>query len=1020
MALTKEWRSRIDLWRKALKKDIYRPLNNVEFSAHITKNHVSASAVSRKKFKPMPEGTPWGAKWEYGWFRGKATIPSDAAGKHIVLNLDTGAESLIYINGKIAMASDKKHHFVTLSKRARKGDSYSILAESYAGHGKTPSHIGPLAPGQLTIPEPPARQCVVGNTTFGVWEEDVYQLLMDVDALIALRDSIDPNSLRTSEIDKGLRDFTVIADMEAPFEKRIRSYRKARQRLKPLLSCRNGSTAPVFYGFGHAHLDIAWLWPIAETNRKSARTVANQLALAEAYPEYKFIMSQPYVYEVIKKYYPAVYKRLKRAVKAGRIIADGGMWVEADTNIPSGESLIRQFLHGKRYFRENFGIESELLWLPDVFGYSGALPQIMQGCGVKYFATSKLLWHLGAEAFPYNSFTWQGIDGSSVLAHLYANYNSDTDPRSLVEHWNNRSQKNDVRARLLPFGHGDGGGGPSRDYIEMALRAADLEDCPKVKLSTPADFFREQEKQGWPPDQYVGELYFQMHRGTYTTQGRLKLHNRKCEIILREAEMWSTASRALKNGDYPYSDLDAAWKTVLVNQFHDIIPGSSIQRVNEEALDAYKQVFETAENTARKAARTLVKGSRNVTLFNSLGWERKELVKLPDGFRGAKDQEGNVLPAQNVSGDVYTEALLPSCGWRTLRPSEPSVPENRISASEKSIENEILRARFNSRGEMTSCYDKSTGEELLASPANVLKMYQDIPSQWDAWDIHSMYPLNPVELDEPAKAEVVSSGPLFARIRFRRKIHESTMTQTVTLKRNSRRIDFDTVIDWKESHKLLKAAFPVNTSAARALHEIQCGHFERPNHYSRQYDADRFEVSNHKWSALVEENRGFAVLNDCKYGINILGNSMNLSLLRSPKAPDMQADICEHRFTYSFYTWNGSFAKSDIVHESFELNVPVLMTPGTSDSQSLFSVDNPDIIIDTVKAPEDGSKGLIVRMYESKRTTARCSLCPGMRVSGAWECDMLENRKKRVATSKNNIQLRFRPFEIKTLKLETD
>jgi len=710
------------------------------------------------------------------------------------------------------------------------------------------------------------------------------------------------------------------------------------------------------------------------------------------------------------------------------------MWVEADTNISGGESLIRQFIHGRRFFQDEFGVECQVLWLPDVFGYSGALPQIMRGCGVRYLASAKIFWaYHGGDPFPYNTFTWEGIDGSEVLAHLYTDYNSHTDPASVIQRWNERVQKDGIGTRLLPFGWGDGGGGPTRDHLEFIRREKDLEGVPQVRIGTPLEYFQDQEARGIPDARYVGELYFQAHRGTYTSQARTKRGNRKSELALREAEMWGTAAQALQGFPFPTGPLDGAWKTVLLNQFHDIIPGSSIQRVYEEAEVAYAQVIATAQEVTRQATSRITGNSQalrsssgqGLTVFNSLSWERTELVALPEGWDGAASEAGEPLPAQTVAGETLVEVTVPSCGWTPLRlhsgqalhPAERARCEDTLTATTRRLENDFLRLTFDGKGEITSILDKETGQELAAGPCNSFRMYKDVPTAWDAWDIDSMYALTPVALDEAARIEVVAGGPLVARLRVSRRLRQSTVTQEISLRRGSRRVDFHTVVDWQERHKLLKVNFPMRIHASEAIHEIQFGHIRRPNHQSRPFDSDRFEVSAHKWTALAEGNRGCAVLNDCKYGVNVLGNSINLTLLKSALAPDMHADRGRQEFTYAFYTWNGGFADSPIVREAYELNCPPLVVPGAAGERSLFGVDATNVIIETVKPAEDGSGDVVVRMYEAKRMTTRCTLSTSLPVAEATRTDMLETVQEKLPHDGGRIVLQFRPFEVKTVRL---
>jgi len=1067
MALTDEWRDRIDLWRKELPNHFYRPLGQVRFSGFSTREQLKPREAQGRRFRPMNPGVAWGGKWEYGWFKTDLVLPREAAGQRIVLNSNVGGDGIIWVDGKVAGARDWARPYHTLSRRGRPGQRFRVLLETYAGHGPAPEKAGPTPPELPSVLEPPPTQQTVGKSSFGIWDEEAYGLWLDAETLWHLRESVDANSLRQAEIDKALCDFAVIVDFELPQPERRATFLAARKRLRPLLECVNGSTAGKEFAFGHGHLDVAWLWPLAETERKVARTFSNQLNLVAEYPDYKFIQSQPHLYRMCQRLYPELYERVRRAVRSGGFIAEGGMWVEADTNITSGESLIRQFVHGKRFFREEFGVTSRMLWLPDVFGYSGALPQIMRGCGVLYFGTAKLFWlYHNGEPYPADTFTWEGIDGSCVRTHLVQCYSGDTNPRDIVWRWNRRLQK-DMDSTMCVYGHGDGGGGPTREHVEFLCREADLEGIARVKMAGPVEFFEDREAQGWPKARYVGELYFQAHRGTYTTQARIKKGNRRSEIALREAEMWGAAAAALAGWRFPATAMDETWKQLLLCQFHDILPGSSIRRVCEEAEATQATIISAANETAAAAARALTSKAQAVTVFNSLSWERTALVPLPKGWKCAADAAGTCLPQQRVGGTEVVEVALPSCGWTTLRPcgpecltsaagdsacsaacgccgQEPAGPgmaEAAMRGGKAVLENDRLRVQFNRAGEITSIFDKEAGREIAAGPCNAFRMYKDVPVAYDAWDINRIYEETPVALAAVAKVEVVESGPLVATLRIRRRIHESDLVQEVRLRRGSSRLDFVTRIDWRERHKLLKVAFPVDVHTNEAIHEIQFGHLRRPNHRSRPFDTNRFEVSAHKWTALAEEGRGAAVLNDCKYGVSVLANSINLTLLRSTLAPDMLADRGVQEFTYAFYVWNGSFADCGLVREGYDLNVPVTTAPGAAkhfadarakgdtvdfgpaaaETASLFAVDAPNIVLDTVKPAEDGSGDLILRLYESKRMATRTTLSTALPVRAARETDMLEEPMKgarSIAVRSGLMRLDFRAFEIKTVRLK--
>lgn len=998
MPLTIEWKHRVERWEKILWECCYRPIGNIDLSFFTTYEQLNPEQALANSFVPISPGDRWGNLWEYGWFKAQLTLPPEVSGKRVVIRLSPGGESLVYINGQIAGSVGWAHQEITLSRNATSSDHFEILLEAYAGHGPIDIGKGPIRHGFDQPLVPTTAVALVGESTFGVWLEDVYQLAVDFTTLFDLRNNLDPLLLRTAEIDQGLMDATLIVDPELPDAELIESARLGRDRLRPLLESTNGPTMPELFAFGHAHIDVAWLWPLAETRRKMARTVANQMALFDEYPEYRFLQSQPHLYTMLQECYPELYARFKAAAAQGKLIPDGAMWVEADTNISGGESLIRQVMHGRRFFQQELGADSRILWLPDVFGYSGALPQILRGCGCLGFATQKITWaYHGGESFPYNTFLWEGIDGTRIPAHIFTEYNGQTRPSSLFDRWNTRLQKNGISTMILSFGYGDGGGGPTRDHLEFLRRASNLEGMPRLRLASPAEFFQDLQQRGLPKERYVGELYFQAHRGTYTSQAKTKQGNRRSEFALREAEFWGTAAHALHGFEFDSETLASAWRQLLLNQFHDILPGSSIHRVYEEAEAGFTEVISTAESTAQAAATVFTDDAGGLSVFNSLSWPRTVLVETPTG---------------------PTEVMVPACGWKTVpRRKSNKTAYSPVSATQNSLENEFLLAHFDERGELVSLFDKQDQRELMSAPGNSFSLYKDVPSMWDAWDVDSMAEMQPMITNEPVTLQLIDSGPLVGRIKLHRSLNRSTITQMISLRHGSRRIEFATKVGWHERHKLLKVIFPFAIHTNEAIHEIQFGHLRRPNHRSRQYDADRFEVSNHKWTALAEENRGVAVLNDSKYGLSVTGSSIRLSLLKSAVAPDPQADVGVQNFTYAVYAWTGSFAESAVVREAYELNCPPLILPRKAGEGSLFNLNASNIILEALKPAEDGSGDLILRLYESKRMTTRCTLSTTLPVSSAFQVDMLEQQPQPLDLQSGSLTLDFRPFEIKTIRL---
>lgn len=1015
MSLTQEWINRITHWNNALWQIIYEPLQYLKLEGFVTRRQLTFEQALIHQFHPMPVGTAWGAAWEYGWFRSEFTLPDAASGRRVVLYMNPAAKSpedgecLVWINGKIMGSYGWANHEITLTRNGIPGANYSILVEAYAGHGPFGTHDipvmggGPVRYGKEPFPEPGKTQVVVSESHFGIWREQAYQLALDFTTLFELRNRLDPTSLRVSEIDLGLKDVTLMLDLELPEPEMLETINQARERLKPLLASMNGTTAPTLYAFGHAHIDVAWLWPFAETERKMARTVINQLALMEEYPDYRFLQSQPQLYLMLKNRYPDLYEQFKQAVLAGKVIPEGAMWVEADTNLTGGESLIRQIMYARQYLKQEFNYDVTVLWLPDVFGYTGSLPQILVQCGCTGFTTQKIAWtYHGGDPFPYNIFLWEGIDGTTILAHIFTDYNSETRPSDLLDRWEARLQKDGISSMLFPFGWGDGGGGPSRDHLEFLARAQDLEGLPRVKLSSPAEFFTDLKRHGLPKERYVGELYFQAHRGTYTSQARTKLGNRRSEFALRDAELWGTAAHILKNYPFTPETLKPTWKKLLLNHFHDILPGSSMHRVYEEVEASFNQILVAAEKNIHHAQSSFIesKNAGSFVIFNSLSWDRTELVDLPGGL---------------------LEVTIPACGWTSVKdqPHKRSRGKRNptVKVTNTHLENDQLSANFNERGELISVVDKQTGMDMIDGAGNRFCLYKDIPARFDAWDIDSMTELLQMQTDEPVELSVAMDTPEIGKIKLSRKIHNSTITQVISLRKNKCRIDFQTIVDWQERHKLLKVAFPVNIHANEAVHEIQFGHIGRPNHRSRRFDADRFEVCNHKWSALVEGNRGAAILNDSKYGINVLGNSLNLTLLKSALAPDPLADRGIQSFTYSFYYWNGSFNDCNLVHEAYELSCPVTILPGDAGEASIFNLDADNIILETVKLAEDGTGDIILRMYDSKRSRTHCNLSTQLPVEHAVQTDMLERYQNDLHVNNGRIELDFRPFEVKTVRL---
>lgn len=1068
--LHSEYKDRLAHWRRVLAADLYRPLGEIQFEGFFTMQHLTPGEAAQGEFHPLVEGVPWGHTWEYLWCRACVTVPEEAQGQTVAMNLDLGGEATLFVNGQ-AFGTRRAgwvgvpHHFIcdnVLTWCAGAGERFELLFEVYAGHyypdvGECAT--GPVLPGTLEDPAEEGQRTRLGRSTFGVWNEDAYQLWLDVSTLSMLMDELPEDSLRAAKIAGGLERYTQIVDFEQPPAARDESYRAARAALRPLLESRNGSTAPRMAAFGNAHLDLAWLWPMQETHRKTARTFAAQLRLLEQYPEYLYLQSQPAAYEMCRTHYPELYERIRRAVKEGRWIAEGAMYVEPDTNMPSGEALVRQLVFGKRFYREELGVESRLLWLPDTFGYSAVLPQLLAACGVRYLVTQKIFWSYNeGDAFPYHYFTWKGMDGSTVTSFLPTSYTYRTDPAELCGVWKNRVQKRHLEDFLIPFGYGDGGGGPCRDHIEYALRERDLEGMPRVEMLSPVEFFEELDERGGPVHTWDGELYFNAHRGTYTVQAAIKRNNRRSEHALHHMELWG-ALASLCGHAYDANEAQRLWKVLLLHQFHDILPGSSIARVYTEANAAHAALQRDAAALHTDARRALLqKDGAGVTLFNGLGFAREEVVTLPERFAGGvRTAEGEPVPVCKGQALVHVPAmgavsLVPddapttaAAGVVMPEPDAASVPADApepmpgaVSGMQETVaaaaagtaamsgavtvapssegallQNGRVAVRLDRQGRVLSY--RLDGREMACGPMNVLRLHKDVPRKFDAWDIDGNYrDLGFTEAAADTFGIVQSSG-LCAAVRWTGHIGSSSVCQTITLRAGSPVLEFDTTVDWHELHRLLKVCFPVGVRAENAVHEIQFGFVERPTHRSRGFDAQRFEVCNHRYTALCDNGHGCAVLNDCKYGVGVEENSIELSLLRAAASPEMASDQGEHHFRYGFTAWNTCFADAPVVQQAAAFNDPILAEEGRLQGFSAFSTDRANVIIDTVKPADDRSGDLVIRLYESKKADTFFRLHSDLPLKALTPCNLLEEATG--ASVEPDTVLHVRPFEVCTYRI---
>lgn len=1036
--LHSEWEDRLNHWIHTLTKDFYEPLGDLKWTYFTTKEHFPQDEAKKRAVNVAREGMLWGKNREYAWFKTEFTMPPAAEGKRIVLNLNPGGESTLFVNGRSfgtyrASWLGTKHQFYSdnfLTECAKAGENYEIVMETYAGHDYPESELGgcctgPVLPGTYEISERTDR-CRLGKCTYGIWNEECYQLYMDVMTLRSLLKVVDSTSLRGAKIASALEKFTLIVDFEQEKEERVKSYKAAREVLSEVLSKHNGDTVPKMYAMGHAHLDLMWLWPVEETRRKTSRTFAAQLRLMDEYPEYKFIASQPAEYEMCRQCYPELFERIKEKIKSGQWIADGAMWVEPDTNMSGGEALVRQLLYGKKYYKEVLGVNSETLWLPDTFGYSAVLPQLLKKSGVKYLVTQKIFWTYNeGEAFPYHYFRWRGMDGSEITTFLPTSYNYDTSPESLNRAWKERRQAQNIEGFLIPFGYGDGGGGPARDHIEYALREKDLEGGVKVEMADPVTFFEDMDKLGGPAEKWDGELYFTAHRGTYTSQAMIKKYNRKTEIKLRELEMWY--ARAFENGltdRYQDDEIEEMWKTLLTFQFHDILPGSSVKEVYEYVEEEFAKLNEKIDKHIEAVLNKLAVGE-GYTVFNSLSKGRDVVVSLPCEFEeGAETEDGKKFRVISHNGVRETRIHVPAYGSVSLHPCKyDEISDTCVHAERQGdvikAENDKISVCIDNRGEIVSYILKENGREYAKEPMNRLRMFKSVPRLFDAWDIDSNYELQECDGAFDTNTEILQSDGYRVLIKVTGKIGVSSYSQLISLEEGSKVVKIDTDIDWKELHKLLKASFPVDIYATEGINEIQFGYIKRPTHRSSLGDKDKFEVCNHRYSAVCDASHGAAVLNDCKYGIGMRDSRLELTLLTSAAAPEMRADNRRHTFSYGFTAWNGSFEQSNVVEEGYEFNVPVKTAKGSCTSYAGFECDNDSIVIEAVKTTDDRKGDIIIRMYESYGSSGSATVkMPMLKGKKIYLCDLLEKKEEELHADDDRLSLFFEPFEIKSLRIE--
>ena len=785
---------------------------------------------------------------------------------------------------------------------------------------------------------------------------------------------------------------------------------------------------------GHAHLDLAWLWPVSETMRKGRRTFASVLSLMDRYEDFVFNQSSAQLYAWIEEEAPDLFGRLRRRVAEGRWEPVGGMWVEPDCQTPSGESIVRQLLYGQGYFEDRFGRRSKVAWLPDTFGFSPAVPQLLQGAGIGGFFTYKLNWS-EANSFPHDLYEWEGLDGSTVLAHAFDNpgqdYNGNVRPLDLLGTWRNFVGKRRHPETLFSFGWGDGGGGPTEEMLENYSRLKGFPAMPRLRMAMVEDFFETLPKTGLP--RWTGELYLELHRGTLTTQARVKKLNREAEHRLLEAEALLTLA-SLRGAAYPAEELEAAWKALLLNQFHDILPGTSIREVYEVTHEELEGVVHTAEKLRDGALAPGDDPDQGTSLLvANASLHPRPLTVLLDAedARGLPDAGGRPLPVQRTEdGGLLVhdpERAVPGLGWTALRkageghPPSGAAPGVGVERAGDGVvmENDLLRVEVGTDGTLHRVFDRELDREVLAGRANAIWAYTDKPRNWEAWDIEEEYEGEGEEI--PAGVvEVVEEGPLRASVRVTRRWGGSTIVQTYRLLSGARRLDVETWVDWHERRVLLRALFPLNVRSHEATSETMFGAQRRPTHGNTGWDAARFEISAHRFCDLSEPGYGVALMNDGKYGHSAKGNVLGISLLRGPLYPDPLADEGEHRFTYALYPHPDDWTRAGVAREAFALNSPLVPVRGGGEQrESPFVVaEGLELALAGLKRSEDGLD-VILRLYEphGARGRARLRFPGGLRA--AEKTNLLEDRGgEPVEVSGDSVRLEVRPFEVVTLRLE--
>ncbi|NDJ78701.1 MAG: alpha-mannosidase [Chloroflexi bacterium] len=981
----------------------------------------------------LPEERPNGYAQPVGhnyWLRTAPHIPSDWQGQSVLLKLeraettDPCIEALVYWDGQPYAGLDQYHSYVRLPATAGDGADHDLLVRCYLPTAQPFKGLYlqrcddmVLRLGWLL------RAMVEAVHTYPDTAVERHRLLVGLNTLYAALD------LRHGWNSDAFRQSASLA------------LAKLEQLVATLAPINELDDQPRLVATGHSHLDVAWLWPLWRTRQKAAHSTATALYLMDRFPNYHFSMSQPQVLSFIKEDEPALYQRLKQRVSEGRFEPVGLMWLEPDCNIPSGESLVRQLLHGARFLQEEFDSFPRVAWLPDTFGFSAALPQLLRSCGIDSLMTTKISWNQ-FNKLPYDTFRWRGIDGSDVLAHFVtasegaalwgATYNGKMTAHEIASSWQNYRHKELNTELLYIYGWGDGGGGPTEEMLEVAQLFGSLPGFPQVCQGRVDQYFdRLTQRIGNDArlPVWVGELYMEYHQGTYTSQAHTKQANRAAELLYREVE-WLNAWAVTTGAPNQQAHLDDGWQLILLNQFHDILPGSSIGAVYADSATQYEEVQRIGQTVREVALSHLVHTdqAQDLLVFNSLPWARHDVLKLPLVAAGALLAENTTAPHVQIIEEESTPTVLvdvhtPSYGYRAVTLDETPPDLGHLAATPEQLENDFVRVVFDDQGEIASLVDRRHQRELVAPAAtlNQLVLYEDRPLDFDAWNIDAFYIEKAYPVQTLDSWTVVERGPVRAAVEVVRTVGASTIRQRICLWHHSPRIDFITEVDWHERQMLLRALFPLHLNASTATCEIQFGAIERPTHQNTSWDWARFEVPAHRWVDLSEGDYGVALLNDGKYGHSLAHNVLGLSLLKSAIDPDPDADQGMHRFTYSLLPHRGDWRSGEVVRRAYELNAPLTAVwgkgAGSARERSFLATPTDHIVVETVKVATDGD-GLIVRCYEAHNQRGITSLVFDQPVHSAELVNLLEEPTgEQVTVDGQTLTFEISPYEVKTLRV---